>query len=633
MIKINNKFWKFIFNLDRSKKRFILIISDGFIAFAAFGLAFFLRLENFDYLLKYDTYIASITGAATTLLILQLRGLYSTFNRHISIEAAESIAIASVISGLTMLSLRFIFELAIPISVAIIYASIFLIFATSFRFFIRALGKAGANHTPENVCIYGAGSAGIQLLRALEKNALFKVKLFIDDNANLQGQNITGVPIVSLDAAKVRIRELGINTLLLATPSNPESARQRVFEFLSDQPLKIKSIPNINSLISGQLQITELQEIKIEDLLGRKVRKHVPALMAKSLSDKTILVTGAGGSIGGELCRQILKWKPKKLIVLDVSENATYNIQEELIAHKKVKGVEIITVVGSVQDKLLLKRVFSKFCIDTIYHVAAYKHVPLMEKNVMQCIENNVFGTLAISELAISNHVKNFILISTDKAVNPTNFMGASKRIAEIICQTLPNKKSNTSFAIVRFGNVLSSSGSVVPLFKKQIASNGPITVTHPDITRYFMTIKEAAQLVIQAGSMSLGKDVFVLDMGRPIKITDLAKKMVSLSGLTPILHGEQQPRNGEIEIRFTGLRPGEKMFEELFYDSPILPTEHPLIHKTLEKKISKRELKKLISAIATAVKENDYEKLNQAVSTVAKDIAPPEHSIDVLGS
>jgi len=633
MIKINNKFWKFIFNLDRSKKRLILIISDGFIAFAAFGLAFFLRLENFDYLSKYDTYIASITGAATTLLILQLRGLYSTFNRHISIEAAESIAIASVISGLTMLSLRFIFELAIPISVAIIYASIFLIFATSFRFFIRALGKAGANHTPENVCIYGAGSAGIQLLRALEKNALFKVKLFIDDNANLQGQNITGVPIVSLDAAKVRIRELGVNTLLLATPSNPESARQRVFEFLSDQPLKIKSIPNINSLISGQLQITELQEIKIEDLLGRKVRKHVPALMAKSLSDKTILVTGAGGSIGGELCRQILKWKPKKLIVLDVSENATYNIQEELIAHKKVKGVEIITVVGSVQDKLLLKRVFSKFYIDTIYHVAAYKHVPLMEKNVMQCIENNVFGTLAISELAISNDVKNFILISTDKAVNPTNFMGASKRIAEIICQTLPNKKSNTSFAIVRFGNVLSSSGSVVPLFKKQIASNGPITVTHPDITRYFMTIKEAAQLVIQAGSMSLGKDVFVLDMGRPIKITDLAKKMVSLSGLTPILHGEQQPRNGEIEIRFTGLRPGEKMFEELFYDSPILPTEHPLIHKTLEKKISKRELKKLISAIATAVKENDYEKLNQAVSTVAKDIAPPEHSIDVLGS
>ncbi len=288
--------------------------------------------------------------------------------------------------------------------------------------------------------------------------------------------------------------------------------------------------------------------------------------MAKTIAEKTVLVTGAGGSIGSELCRQIIQWKPEKLILLDVSEFAIYRLLEQLKEYPSSHTIDLIPLIGSAQDRPFIKKIFDRFTVDTTYHAAAYKHVPLMEQNVMQCIANNVFGTLNMAEIAITAKVKHFILVSTDKAVNPTNFMGASKRLAEIICQTLSTQKTNTCFSIVRFGNVLGSSGSVVPLFKKQIETGGPITVTHLDVTRYFMTIPEAAQLVIQAGSIAEGGDIFVLDMGKPIKIVDLANRMVTLAGFRPILNGGKELKDDEIAITISGLRPGEKLFEELAY-------------------------------------------------------------------
>jgi FlaA1/EpsC-like NDP-sugar epimerase len=372
-------------------------------------------------------------------------------------------------------------------------------------------------------------------------------------------------------------------------------------------------------------------DIKIEDLLGRKPAEHKPELMVKSISGKTILVTGAGGSIGSELCRQIILWKPKKLILLDISEYSIYSLLKELGQHPNSKECEIVPSIGSVQDLQFVKKVFNHFAIDTTYHAAAYKHVPLMEQNVMQCFANNVFGTVNLVELAIATNVQNFVLISTDKAVNPTNFMGASKRFAEIVCQSLPTNEAETRFSIVRFGNVLGSSGSVVPLFKKQIESGGPITLTHLEITRYFMTISEAAQLVIQAGSIGKRGDIFVLDMGKPVKILDLAKRMVGLSGMRPTLNGKKRLDPDEIAITVTGLRPGEKLFEELAYSSNLKGTLHPQINTTEEIPMSHDALQSLLLVTRNAIQDNDHKKLYEMISTVVNGFVDLEDSCDVF--
>ncbi|MDA9985696.1 polysaccharide biosynthesis protein, partial [Alphaproteobacteria bacterium] len=388
---------------------------------------------------------------------------------------------------------------------------------------------------------------------------------------------------------------------------------------------------SISSLISGRAEITQLRDIKIEDLLGREPVDHNPGLMAKTIADKTVLVTGAGGSIGGELCRQIIQWKPKKLILLDVSEFAVYTLLEELKQHPTINGFDLIPLIGSVQDRQFLKKIFDHFAPETVYHAAAYKHVPLMEQNVMQCIANNVLGTLNMAELAIAAKVKHFILVSTDKAVNPTNFMGASKRLAEIICQTLQLDNEKTCFSIVRFGNVLGSSGSVVPLFKKQIEDGGPITLTHIDVTRYFMTIPEAAQLVIQAGAIAKGGDVFVLDMGKPVKIIDLAKRMAVLSGLQPILNSKTKSQQGEVAITVTGLRPGEKLFEELSYDKNLMGTIHPRINATAETPMEHKRLQAILATARNAIRDGDHQRLYQVIAKITDGVADVATSSDAF--
>ena len=353
--------------------------------------------------------------------------------------------------------------------------------------------------------------------------------------------------------------------------------------------------------------------------------------MAKIIVNKTILVTGAGGSIGSELCRQIIFLKPQRLILLDISEFSIYKLFEELKTYSGTDELDIIPVIGSVQDRFLIQNVLDRFEIDTIYHAAAYKHVPLMEQNVMQCINNNVFGTLNVAELSVDARVKNFILVSTDKAVNPTNFMGVSKRIAENICLTMSKQQKNTCFSIVRFGNVLGSSGSVVPIFKKQIESGGPITLTHRDVTRFFMTIPEAAQLVIQAGSMAIGGEIFVLDMGKSIKILDLAKQMIYLSGRKPTLNQNKNLESDEIVIKITGLRPGEKLFEELSYKSNLLGTIHPRINTTVETVMKKEEFLSLLSFIKAAIINNDYQRLFEKIIRVCDGVSDIDTSVDTF--
>ena len=631
MLGTKTDFRTWLFGLDTFKKRLIQITFDGLVSSIALLVAFFMRLETTDYLYRLDTYIGVSIVTVTSLSAFVVQGQYNNVTRHISIEAAYKTAIGSAVTCTVLLSCILLLGLEIPRSVPLIHAMLLWVFSTATRFFVRALAQNMTGGKSENVAIFGTNENSIQLMEALRKNQSYSVKMLIDDSNKMRGKNIGGVKIYELNDAVEKIRNQEINILLLATPGDINVLWSWVFDELSDHPLKVKTIPSVSSLISGRFEIAELKDIKIEDLLGREPVQHNPELMAKTIAGKTVLVTGAGGSIGSELCRQIILWQPRKLILLDVSEFATYTLLEELKQRLSSPSISLVPIIGSVQDRQFVKKIFDNFDVDTMYHAAAYKHVPLMEQNVMQCIANNVFGTLNVGELAIAAKVKHFILISTDKAVNPTNFMGASKRLAEIICQNLSTQNTKTCFSIVRFGNVLGSSGSVVPLFKKQIEKGGPITLTHPDVTRYFMTIPEAAQLVIQSGSIAKGGDVFVLDMGKPIKIIDLAKKMVTLLGLQPALNSSAQPQDGEILITITGLRPGEKLFEELTYGTNLIGTIHPRINTAVEKLMKEDELKSILSIASDAIRDGDHQKLYQIIGKVTDRCSDVERSVDVF--
>lgn len=631
MLEFSQNFTTRLFALESYKKRLVLIVFDGSAASISLLLAFFMRLEATDFLYQIDTFVGVLLATTTALSVFAARGLYNNITRHISSESVYNIAIGSVISCSVLLSGILLFELLIPRSVPLIYAMLLCLFATAVRFFIRALGKNITKEKRQNIAIYGTGPDSVQLVEALQKNTKYRVRLLIGDNPKMNGKTVGGVTIYNLAHAAQKIKQLEIKILLMTESSDIAIMLDRILEELSEYPLKIKKIPNISNLISGKTNLTEMVDIKIEELLGRKPAVHSSELMAKSIAGKTVFVTGAGGTIGSELCRQIIMCKPKKLIMLDISEYAIYALLKEIEQHPSSQVAELIPVIGSVQDRQFVKKIFDRFDIDTTYHAAAYKHVPLMEQNVMQCFANNVFGTLNMVELAITGNVKNFVLVSTDKAVNPTNFMGASKRFSEIICQSIPTNKSKTCFSIVRFGNVLGSSGSVVPLFRKQIESGGPITITHPDIMRYFMTVSEAALLVIQAGAIAKGGDIFVLDMGKPMKILELAERMVALSGLKPILNGSERIRDNEIAITITGLRPGEKLFEELSYAPNLLGTVHPQIHTTAESMMNRDEFQVLLNAAGDAIRENDHQKLHETIHAVTEGVANLEGSVDIF--
>lgn len=462
--------------------------------------------------------------------------------------------------------------------------------------------KKSATELLDRTIIYGAGDAGAQLANSLKGKSGLKVVAFVDDNKDLSGSLVYGVKVHPANQLPDLIEECEARQILLALPSASKVRLKEIFSHIEHLKVRIRTIPRFDALIEGRAKISDIEDVHIEDLLGREPVPPLPKLLAKCIVGKVVLVTGAGGSIGSELCRQILSLSPTKLLLLDHSEYALYAIHEELVAVKTQRGrtVEIVPILASVAPNFLLRRVLADHQVNTIYHAAAYKHVPLVEFNPCEAIRNNVIGTLRVAQAAVAEKVDNVVLISTDKAVRPTSVMGASKRMAELIMQGI--KGGATKICIVRFGNVLESSGSVVPLFRKQIQDGGPITVTHAEIIRYFMTIPEAAQLVLQAGSMATGGDVFVLDMGSPVKILDLARRMIHLSGLT--VRDVDHP-NGNIEIKFTGLRPGEKLYEELLIGNSPMGTGHPLIMRAMEESVAWETLLPLLGTLEAACNES----------------------------
>ncbi len=483
------------------------------------------------------------------------------------------------------------------------------------------------NSLSRRVLIYGAGNAGIQLVSALEHSSEYNLIGFIDDSQELQGNQIRGLSIYSADDSASVISKFKVDEVLIAMPSTSRAKRRDIIDKLEPYPVVVRILPGVAEFAEGKVSIGDLREVNIKDLLGRDTVTANKELLSKNIADKVVLVTGAGGSIGSELCRQIVFLKPKALILYEINELALYNIEKEL-SDIGIYAIDIYPILGSVSNKNRLSNVFKHFSVDTIYHAAAYKHVPMVEFNNTEGVNNNVFGTLSCAQAAIDTGVKTFVLISTDKAVRPSNTMGATKRSAELVLQALSAEQSGTKFTMVRFGNVLGSSGSVIPLFKQQIEDGGPVTVTDENIIRYFMTIPEAVELVIQAGAMGTGGDVFILDMGKPVRIDDLAKKMIRLSGLE-VKDGAHP--DGDIEIKYTGLRPGEKLYEELLIGENSRKTDNPLIMRAEEDMLNWGELKVILDNLKIAIKEGDQQQLRELLTTAVPEFKPQCDIMDLL--
>jgi len=599
----------YLLNAPRPTKRLITLLYDALIIPLAIYSA--LALRHGELLISITPQITTtiLTTTFITLGIFTRTGLYRAVIRYMASKAFSTLAMGITLSALVLATSSFITQANLPRSSIIIYWFTAFSLLGGPRLFIRNIVNQLNNVKKEAVLVYGAGNQGIALTSALNSSDQYRAVAFLDDNKKKQKTLIQGLKVHSPNNITALTERHNIKKVLLALGNANSFQRKQLIERISNTKLEILTTPAVQDIISGKAKIEEIKEIEIEDLLGRDCVTPDQTLLSSNIQEKVVLVTGAGGSIGSELCRQIIKLKPEKLILLELNEFSLYTIEQELNAYCQAKklNITIVSILGSVQKQNRLTTIFKTFNVETIYHAAAYKHVPMVEHNVVEGVRNNVFGTWYCAEAAISAEVKHFVLISTDKAVRPTNVMGTSKRLAELVLQALAQRQSNTRFCMVRFGNVLGSSGSVVPLFHKQIKHGGPITVTHPDIIRYFMTIPEAAMLVIQAGSMGKGGDVFVLDMGEPVKITALAQKMIRLSGLTE--KTESEP-NGDIEIQFSGLRPGEKLYEELLIGENVEGTTHKRIMTASEVHLSWPETHNLLNHLDKACHDFKVDKV-----------------------
>ena len=600
---------RYLLNASRPTKRLMTVAYDILAIPVAVYLALALRYGAWNSTLTSEVLFAVAITTSITLGIFIKLGLYRAVVRFMTGKAFSTLAIGISISALILSTSSFLLNANLPRSSTIIYFfTAFALLGTP-RLFIRSIVSQLGKAQCEPVLIYGAGNQGIALAHALAGSDLYRPCAFIDDDRRKQGTTIHGLRVISKDQVVDLTNQYEISKILLALGNTSFGQRRALIESLSSNNLEILTAPAVNDIVSGKARIEEVREVEIDDLLGRDCVSPNGELLSNNITDKVVLITGAGGSIGSELCRQVLTQHPRKIILVELNEYSLYAIEQELQSTVKSIGIdtEIISILGSVQKQNRLETIFKAFKVQTIYHAAAYKHVPMVEHNVVEGVRNNVFGTWYCAEAAIAAGVERFVLISTDKAVRPTNVMGASKRVAELVLQALNTRQNNTLFCMVRFGNVLGSSGSVVPLFRQQINNGGPITVTHPDIIRYFMTIPEASQLVIQAGAMSKGGDVFVLDMGEPVKITSLAKKMIRLSGLT-----EKTTDNpdGDIEIQFTGLRPGEKLYEELLIGDNVEGTDHPRIMTANEIFLSWPETHNLLNRLDKACHDFEVEEV-----------------------
>ena len=583
-----------IASLPRRQKQIVLVVMDICVLPLMMWLVYAIRLakpnvpvmEGLDFWYRY----VGVFGVAISALL----GIYSAIVRSFNEDYLLRISIATFIQIVGLYAVKKLGLAFIPMSIPLMYG--FVLF--SWMWWSRAVIRYATLRTfvkkqnRKRVAIYGAGLAGQQIAAALYRSDDYLPVCFIDDKTSLQGQSLSGLKIFSPKKALGAFRKFHIEEILLAMPSASRARKKAIIESFEPSNVKIMELPGVTQLVGGRVQVSDIREVDIIDLLGRDPVPPKLDLLEKNIKDKVVMVTGAGGSIGSELCRQIVKHQPTCLILFEMSEFALYSIDREL----QNSGVRIIPILGTVTNQAKLERVLHQYAVQTVYHAAAYKHVPLVEANPFEGIYNTSIGTARSVDAAVAQGVETFVLISTDKAVRPTNVMGASKRMAELYCQGLAATNPQTQISIVRFGNVLGSSGSVVPLFKKQIEKGGPVTVTHPDVTRYFMTIPEAAQLVIQAGAMGTGGDVFLLDMGEPVKIVDLAKQMIRLSGFKPM----DEKGLGDIALQFTGLRPGEKLYEELLIDHKDTQlTEHSRILRSFEKYFSLDELRPIFEKIS----------------------------------
>jgi FlaA1/EpsC-like NDP-sugar epimerase len=604
---------EWLLSLPRVAKRAISVVADiFFLSLSGVTAAYLTQSQPLNTIgLLVPMFLLSVP---LTIIAFTKLGLYRAVIRYIGQHALGAV-LAGIISNALLLAMLFqLAGISDKGNLIFVYAIMALVTSGGLRLAARMMLFQRHNGHKERVLIYGAGSSGRQLAQALLNGEQFHPVAFVDDDLTLQRSTILGIHVGSPSQIAAIIKSKNISRILLALPSASRARRREVLESLGTMPIPVQTVPGMSDIVDGSMRIDELQDVKIEDLLGRDPVAPKLKLMHANIKDKVVMVTGAGGSIGSELCRQIVQYEPKVLVLFELSEFGLYSIEQELRALIKDDQLEVLLqpILGNVQKQARVQAVMEKFGVQTVYHAAAYKHVPLVEYNVVEGVINNVFGTWRAAEAAVAAGVETFVLISTDKAVRPTNIMGASKRLAELVLQGLAIRQNRTRFCMVRFGNVLGSSGSVVPLFREQIRNGGPITVTHPEIIRYFMTIPEAAQLVIQAGAMGKGGDVFVLDMGEPVRIADLARRMVHLMGLE--VKDSQHP-DGDIEICFSGLRPGEKLYEELLIGENVRQTAHPRIMAANEVSLNWKDMAELLRQLEHHCEHFAVERIVQLIT------------------
>ena len=620
-----------ILALPRIGKRAIVVVVDSCLCVVAVWLAYFLRLGEFS-ALSGSALSALGASIGIALPVFAISGLYRAIFRYSGWPALLTVARAVGIYGLLYASIfTAIGVQQVPRTVGIIQPILLLLFVGASRAFARFwLGHQYHSILKQasrpKVLIYGAGSAGRQLDAAMANSHEMRVVGFLDDDDRLHGHVLNGQPIYDPADLGNLVTTLGISDVLLAMPSISRKRRNEILSQIRIARVSVRTLPSVTDLAQGRVNISDLRELGIDDLLGRDPVMPNHILLGMNVRGKIVMVTGAGGSIGSELCRQVLTVGPAKLLLIEQSEFALYTIHQELEEKLAGRALVVVPLLASVQDEERMREILSTWHPDTVYHAAAYKHVPLVEHNPAEGIKNNVFGTLRTARVASEYGVSDFVLISTDKAVRPTNIMGASKRLAEMVLQALAATKPQTRFSMVRFGNVLGSSGSVVPKFRQQIRDGGPITLTHPEINRFFMTIPEASQLVIQAGAMAKGGDVFVLDMGQPVRIIDLARRMIELSGLR--VKDEENPE-GDIEIEITGLRPGEKLYEELLIGNNPQPTTHPRIMKAHEIFVVWERLEEKLRALEIALSANDVSLIRRMMVELVSGYVPNDEIVD----
>jgi FlaA1/EpsC-like NDP-sugar epimerase len=611
-------------------KSIVAICTDSLVMLLALWTALSLKIGHPAFSLSdWPAYAAVVVISP---LIFVRMGLYRAVIRFLGHQAVFAVALAVLLSAVLLGIIGLWLQIpALSWSVVTIYSCLALLYVAGSRFVVRYyLLKHHLQPTVARVAIYGAGDAGARLSAVLSTTRAFDPLVFIDDNKSLHGRMINGIKVYPPEQLPTIVKGHHIDRILLALPSSSRRRRREILSELEPLGVHVQTVPEFEQLVTGNATVGDIREVDVCDLLGRDSVPPKAGLFDACIRDRVVMVTGAGGSIGSELCRQIIGLGPRRLVLFEMSELALYNIQRELrtYANQHALTVDLVGLIGNAHHKFRLKDILQAYRVQTVYHAAAYKHVPIVEQNVIEGIHNNVISTWYTAEAAHEAEVETFVLVSTDKAVNPTNVMGATKRFAEIVLQGLQRRGSKTRFCMVRFGNVLASSGSVVPLFNEQIKAGGPVTVTHPEVIRYFMTIPEAAQLVIQASSMAEGGDVFVLDMGKPVRIDDLARRMINLMGLT--VRDEQHP-DGDIEISYTGLRPAEKLFEELLIGNNVTGTEHPMILRAIEHSMPWERVQAYLEEILVAMSRFDCHRALSLLGEVVEEYTPSPESHDLV--